>query len=231
MAMSTEELESLVRGHLPDDFLKRALRSVFAAHKDSTDDANRLYARTEARDVVGYMRRASMEGNLRSVATMYSNMTADTVESPGSNKHHVEVRSGPVVLTESLVSYPCAMVDRSNFRTTLAEANTFTLFDLPTEDEPEEFESGEELFALLLHSKYRGATAEDNAKYGHLPGSAYIVCPSPEVRYYLCEINLFDLFPDVVATHLPNDWRDEAVVRYQYDARKSAWPNWRRTGS
>lgn len=221
MAMSNEGLERLVRENLPDPLLRRALRAVFASHKDSHELALSSYEQTEAENVVGFMRRASLEGNLRSVAQMTAGVEVETVHGPDSNWNHIEIRSGSVVLTGCSVPYPCHMADRSNFRDTLAEGNQPSFWDEPSSD-------ADELFVLLLHSKYRATSPDEAQRNGHLPGSAYLACPAPDFKSYLCELNLFDLFPDLVADLIPNSWDVEALVRYQYDARKAAWPRSRR---
>jgi len=220
MAMSTEDLQAMIRQDLSDAFLRRALRAVFAAHKDSHDLALASYQPTEANNVMGFMRRASLEGYLRDAALMSDGIDVETVHGPDSNWNHIEVRSGSLVLTECSVPYPCQMADRSNFRDTLAEGNQPGFWEEPS--------AAGEVLVLLVHSKYRASTLDDLQKNGHMPGSAYLACPSPNFKSYLCEINLFDLFPDLVASLIPNSWDEEALVRYQYNARKAAWPRSRR---
>src|SRR5579862_4909253 len=129
---------------------------------------------------------------MRDAADM-EGIQAEAVRSRMSNWNHTELRSGPVVLTASSVQSPCDLVEEADFRLTLARDNQGVLWpepmDEPSPDAP--------LYVLLLHSRSRWSW-EDQARYGHLPGSAYLAFPLPDLSGYAHDINLFDRFPHVV---------------------------------
>lgn len=227
MSMSQDEVGGLIRKHLPDEFLRRALRGLFVASEAAWSYATSEFEPTEAENVVGWLRRGRVEANLRGAAQLSLATTTTTVKGPDSNWNHVEVRSGPVVLTANAVPYPCSMVDQANFRDTLAEGNQGAL-DFGDRPEAPQITESKELYVLLLHSKYRGANPTDTRTHGHLPGSAHLVCPSPEFKTYLWEFNLFDAFAEVVAQFVPNSWDEEAKVNYLIRSRKTAWQSTKR---
>src|SRR5260370_8854796 len=111
---------------------------------------------------------------------------------PSSSWNHTELQSGPVVITASTVQSPCDLVEEAEFRSTLALSNQGVLWPEPG-DEPDP----DALYAILLHSRSRFPSGEQ-ARNGHLPRSAYLVFPFPDLSGYAHEINLFDRFPGVV---------------------------------
>ncbi len=221
MPTSTDALGRLIRRQLPDAFLRRALQAVFVAHNDAWTYTSSAFAPSEAANVVGFIRRAHLEANLRAVAELVPGFAVETVNGPDSNWNHVEVHNDPVVLTANSVPYPCGMVDPANFRETLAEGNQLSFWD--DDARPQ----AAELFVVLLHSKYRGPDGAGDRSHAHLPGSAYIACPSPGFKSYLWELNLFDAYPGVVQQYIPNSWDQEARVHYHNRSRKSTWQAYR----
>lgn len=214
--MTGRELEQAAFAHIPEAFFRRLLRAVFTAHRVAYEECRSSFAQTEAKNLLPYYRRAKLEGYMRDAADMEPRVTSSEPVLGEGAWYHTELRGGPVVLTASSVPTPCAMVERAEFRETLARDNALRLWhepgDLPPEDAP--------LYLLLLHSKSRWITGDEWREYGHLPGSAYLAFPSPTLDFYAHEIDLFGLFPDVVAAHVPQSWDAEAVVRYVESARK-----------
>jgi hypothetical protein len=137
-------------------------------------------------------------------------LRATVSKAVNSNWNHTEVRGGPVILTENSVQTPCALVEKAEFRMTLAQSSQLGLWEEPRPD-------GTPLWVVLLHSKYDG---DDPSKYGHLPGSAYLAFPAPDLESYVHEIDLFERYPDIVRSHLPKEWDQQAEVRYFHRARK-----------
>lgn len=215
--MDIVELEEMTSTYLPNGFLKAALRSVFTGHEVSHEYVRGEFAAEEADNLLPYYRRAKIEGYLRDAAQR-SGLDARVLKSPGSGWWHTEVRSGPVILTASAVQAPCGLVDPSEFRLSLAEPNPEYLWeepgDVPAGDLP--------LYALLLHSRSQWVKASDRRRYGMLPGSAYLAFPSSGLESYLHSINLFERFPDVVESFMPQEWDSEARVRYVANARRIA---------
>lgn len=216
--MTEAELEALTIRHLPEQLLRALVRSVFLAHKRVWDDCSRQFAETEAENVRPFYRRALLEGLIRGVAARYEGVTTEVVKAPQSNWNHTELRSGPIALTANSVPTPCAMVERAEFRLGLASSNQLRfegLIDPPPPDAP--------LFVLLLHSKSIWDDPEDVQRFGHLPGSAYLAYPAPDLRSYVHQINLFKMFPSIVSEALPVEWDEQAHVRFMYRASRAAW--------
>jgi hypothetical protein len=213
--MTTQELEEALFRHLPLDYARRMTQAVFLAHRVSWEDCAARFAETEAENLRPYEKRAKIEGYLRDIADLFAGVTAEVVKAEGSNWNHTEVRAGPVVLTANSVQTPCAPVDRAEFRMTLARDAQGVLFP------DERLTDSSPLYVLLLHSKSKWESVDERRKFGHLPGSAYLAFPSADLSRYIHEINLFDLFPDVVAAQLPEEWDEEAQVTYTRRARKT----------
>jgi hypothetical protein len=210
-----DELEAILFHHMTPKFFERLLRAVFAAHKVSAEECAANFKPPETDNILGLYRRAKFEGFMRDAAAM-EGVAAPVVRSRMSAWNHTEVRSGPVVLTANSVQSPCDVVEESEFRVTLARDNQGVLWpepgDAPDPDAP--------LYVLLLHSKSRWPQ-KDRARYGHLPGSAYLAFPLPDLSGYAHDINLFDRFPHVVDSLLPQEWDQEAKVRYLLNTRKA----------
>lgn len=213
--MDVRELAAMTEQYVPVEFQRRALQGVFTAHQVSAEFVRAEFAPSEAVNLLPYYRRAKLEGYLRDAAER-SGIAAKAMKSPGSGWFHSEVRNGPVVLTASTVQTPCGPVDPSEFRISLAEDNPLYLWeepgDVPTEEPP--------LYILLLHSRSIWRTAEEEQRYGGLPGSAFLAFPAAGLETYLHTINLFEAFPDIVESYMPQEWDTEAKVRYVHNARR-----------
>lgn len=210
------ELEALTFLQMPEVFFRKALAAVYGAHETAWRVCYNNHADSEADDLVPIERRARLEGNLRAVAELVPGVTASTVYGRRGGCNHVEVRSGPIILTSSAVPRPCDPVRWANFRDTLARNSQGVLFggDEPAKDAP--------LYVLLLHSHYLCADRDEQRKNGYLPGSVYLAWPAPD-RTYVHTLNLFDKFPDVVEANTPRDWSAAARVSYIYRSRRVAY--------
>lgn len=213
--MTGDEIERLAFQYVPEAFFRRALQAVYAARRLAWDDCRSRFADTEAANARPYVTRAMLEGSLRDAAGLTPGLVATVLKAEKGGWFHTEVRGGPVVLTQSSVSSPCALVDMSEFRRTLARSNQGVLWREPDDD------TGP-LYALLLHSRYQWTDKEDRERHGHLAGSAYVAFPAADLDEYIHVINLFERFPDVVAANMPEDWDREAQVRYLDRARRAA---------
>jgi hypothetical protein len=209
-----DELEEVLFRHMPPRVFERLLRAVFGAHRVAAEECAANYKEPEADNILGFCRRAKLEGFMRDAADM-EGIASSVVRSRLSNWNHTELRSGPVVLTASSVQGPCDPVEEAEFRSTLARSNQGVLWPEP-EDEPEPDAA---LYVILLHSKSR-LPREEQARHGYLPGSAYLGFPLPDLSGYAHDINLFDRFPHVVDSLLPQEWDKEAKIRYLLNARK-----------
>jgi hypothetical protein len=222
--VDASQCEDMFFEHVPEQFLQRTVRMVFASHKQAWDETKARFAATEADNLRGHYRRGIVEGGLREVADLHvdDGLTHRVVKAEGTNWNHTEILAGPVLITATTVQTPCGPVDKAEFRKGLAKSNTESLFEEPASLFEDDVLS-RHLFVMLLHSRYRSALPERQAKYAHLPGSAYLAFPAADLNSYLHEVNLFDRYPDIVASQLPQEWDEQAVVTFMHNARKSAW--------
>lgn len=215
--MTHAEIEELTFAHIPEAFFGRLLRAVFMAHQVASEDCQKAFAQTEAKNVAGLYRRGKLEGYMRDAADMAPGIDHQVVPGEGG-WNHTELRSGPVVLTASSVQSPCEMVEEADFRESLAHENPPRLWDEPDDLPPVDIP----LYALLLHSKSRWVSPDEQREFGHLPGSAYLAYPSPGLKFYVHEINLFERFPEIVAGLTPQAWNQDVLLRYIGNARRGA---------
>lgn len=219
--MTTSDLERLIVRHLPDDFLRRILHSVYAAHRVAWERCLAEHAEAEAVNLLPYEKRAKLEGYLRDIATLFPQMTARVVRADGSNWNHTEIASGPVVLTENAVQSPCALVEKAEFRARLALSNQGVLFDHPADTGEAALSSDPPLYVLLLHSRSRWDDPTEHKNFRHLPESVYLACPADDLESYLHAIDLIERFPDVVEKNVPQSWDSEARLRYMRRGRRN----------
>ena len=90
-----------------------------------------------------------------------------------SGWNHVELRAGPFIVTCNTVPTPAALVDKAEFRMTLAESNQLSLFDAPGEVEQHA------MYGMLLRSRSNSDDRDDRQRFAHLPGSGYLGLPAP----------------------------------------------------
>ncbi|MGH3400905.1 MAG: hypothetical protein ACRDRJ_00015 [Streptosporangiaceae bacterium] len=214
--MTGNDLEAMLFQHMPEKFIERLLRAVFAAHKVAAEECAANFKPAETENIAGLYRRAKLEGFMRDTAGLHPQVRASVVKSKRSNWNHTELSSGPINLTASSVPQPCDLVEEAEFRSTLARDNQLVLWPEPEDEAP----NGAPLYAILLHSKSR--SPQSQPQYRHLPGSAYIAFPLPDLSGYAHDIDLFEKFPQVVDSLLPQEWDNEAKVRYLYYTRKAA---------
>lgn len=215
--MTKTELEQFLFDHMPRDLIGRLLGGVFLAHEVSFRHCESEFEAFEAANLVGHYRRAKLEGYLRDAAAMVAGVSATAVKDDQGPWFHTELRSGPVLLSAKTVQTPCALVERAEFRLTRARGNRQLRLwrdpqDMPAADAP--------LYVLLLHTASEWDTAQEYKQYGHLPGSAFLAFPSADLDCYVHALNLFETFPAVVASRLPQEWNDEATVQYLHRARQ-----------
>jgi hypothetical protein len=206
--MNIPEIERLVKDHSPDKFLTSAIRSVFEARGASHRHCMAEFTETEYTNVAPYHLRGKAEALVRDVAELDARFEIKVVNSSGWN--HTEITSGPIRLTVHAVEHPCAMVDRAEYRESLAESQD-SFFA------PEGMIRGAKLYALLLHGPYRGRDRQDRYQHRSLPGSIYLAFPETALKKYAHRIDLFERFPELVDSLLPKEWDTQArlVFRWQ----------------
>lgn len=217
MRVDPADLERLTLENFPDPFLKALLESAFVARRAALEMCRQNFADPETENVLGLNVRGKLEQLLRATAERHG-LEATVLKEPGQPWYHTEVRGGPLVLTAATVRSPGGMVDPSDYRRGLAESNQLR-FDLGEAADPP---GDSPLYVLFTHS--RSHWLPDAAlKYAHLPGSAYLAYPTADLQSYVHVINLMDRYPDVVRKHVPQDWTEEAVLKYLVQTRRSAF--------
>lgn len=214
--MAHADLSALISTHLPDDLLKRALRAIFQAKKVAYDRcAADFLSPKDADNVRPFYARGKVQELLREIADQVPGCEGKTVQSEGSFWNHTEITSGPMILTAHAVQNPCGLVEGSDYQLSLA-SDQDALFgtDEPSEDA--------RLYALLLHSPFRGRNDAEHREFAYLPGSVYVAFPAPGIKYYVHHINLFEKFPDVVDRLMPNQWDEAAQAHYKWFASQRA---------
>ncbi len=215
--MTGDELERLTFRHMPESMFEGLLRSTFVAHATTVDEVAAAFDETERSNVAPYYRRGKLEGLMRGVAALQDGVSARIVRTKGGWKH-TQLWSGPVVLTANTTQTPCGRVEPSEARISLAQDAQGLLWpepgDEPSEDAP--------LYAMLLHSRSYWNSADERQRFGHLPGSAYLAYPAPDWSGYVHRVDLFEKFPAVVASYLPQDMPDEIKLRYIHASRHTA---------
>jgi len=209
--MDIVALNETIHSHLPDEFLTAAVKSVFLARQLANDYCKAEFAAPEVQNVSPFVCRGKVEGLLRDAAERVPGFTASVVKTSGWN--HSEIKSGPFTLTAHAVDYPCAMVDGAQYRKSLAESQ-------PSFFDPADMIPGAKLYALLVHSPFRGRNAKERAQYAHLPGSVYLVFPEAAVKKYAHRIDLYEKFPTLIESLLPKEWDSEAHLIYRWQAKQ-----------
>lgn len=209
--MDIPEIERLVGQYLPEKFLMAAIQAVFLARKESHEHCIGEFAETEYTNVAPYYLRGKTEALIRDAAVLNPGFTTEVVKVSGWG--HTEITSGPITLTTHAVEGPCAMVDRAEYRESLAESQG-SFFD------PADMEPRAKLYALLLHGPYRGQNGKDRRQHRYLVGSVYLGFPEFASRTYAHAINLFERYPDVVGSQLPKEWDDKARLVYRWQAKQ-----------
>ncbi|MCE9621233.1 MAG: hypothetical protein K8R99_02690 [Actinomycetia bacterium] len=205
--MTSDEIAGLVFAAFPKQYRRKLLQGSFAGHRDADRLAYATFADTEAENVVGTIRRGYVESNMRGAAELVSGLTTHVQRIPGTGWNYSEVRSERAVMVAKSVATPGGMIDKADYRDTLAQSNQLGFW----EEEP----SAAGLFVVLVHSRYAAVVERYASDERGLLGSAYLVCPTPGCDHYVWEWNLGKEFPEVVRASVPNTWDEEAVLRYE----------------
>jgi hypothetical protein len=208
--MDILELNQAVEAYLPDDFLTAAVRSAFLARKLAHGICRSEFEQTEVVNVEPFFVRGKMDALLRDVAEREPGFSSQVVQCSGWN--HTEIAAGPFTLTPHAVDYPCGLVHNAEYRRALAESQGSLI--------SADVIPGAKLYALLLHSPFRGRSAKEKFQYGYLPGSVYLAFPEAGLKRYAHQINLFEKFPGLVDSLLPREWDSKARLNYRWQARQ-----------
>lgn len=209
--MDIPALEKAANAHLPEQFLKAAIKSIFLAREMAHEQCRAEFDDTETTNVEPYYVRGKVESLLRDAAKRNKGLVTEVVKSSGWN--HTEITAGPIVLTAHSVENPCAMVHDAKYRKSLAESQASFL-------DPADHIPGARLYALLIHSPFNPIPGGGKKEYGYLPGSIYLAFPEAALKKYAHAINLYDKFPELVESLLPKEWDDKARLHYRWRAKQ-----------
>lgn len=211
--MDVVDLNRVLDEHMPKEFLKAALQSIFLAVRQSDEHCRGEFKVATKTNVANYYCRGKVQDLLYDIAERLPGFTASTKNASGWR--HTEIAYHPFTITAHAVDYPCAVVDEAQYRKTLAESQT-SLFG------PDDLLPDAKLYALVTYSPYRGKNKEDTAQYAYLPGSIYLAFPEAAKRGYAHSIDLFEMFPELVDRELPKEWDTEARLVYRWRAKQKA---------
>ena len=216
IALAHADLSAMIDTHLSDDLLRRALRAVFQAKKVAHERcAAEFHSPSDAENVRPFYARGKLQELMREIVTPVPGVVAKTVKSDGGFWNHTEIVSGPVIMTAHSVQAPCGLVEGTDYQLSLARKQD-ALFG---EDQASE---NARLYALLLHSPFRGRNDVEQREFAFMPGSVYLAFPAPDIKHYGHRIDLFAKFPDVVERLMPNEWDQSARVHYKGAATQRA---------
>lgn len=201
MQIDPEELERLTLEHFSEAFIRASVECVFIAREAGNMIGMGEFAAPEAENVRGLNVRAKLEGLLRTTAARFG-LEATVIRAPGQAWWHTEIKGGPIVLTAAAVQYPAALVRPCDYRRGLAESNQMTLW------EPENATTDSPIYTILTHSP------NPDKDHPELPGSVYLVYPAADLDGYVHSINLIEEHEDVAMQRVPDEWDQEARLRY-----------------
>lgn len=209
--MDIVDIDRAVGTHLPDEWLKSIMKSVFLAKKLAHDHCKVEFQEDTAVNVNSFYCRGKVEDLLRGAAELLPGACISTVTASGWR--HTEVSHGPFTMTAHMVNYPCAMVYDAEYRRALAESQ-------PSLINPEAVMPDAKLYGLFVYSSYRGRDKRETTQYGYLPGSIYLAFPEAAMKKYAHKINLFEKYPSVLDDLLPKEWDSEARLTYKWQAKQ-----------
>jgi hypothetical protein len=192
-SIAPDQIREFFLRAVPREMLAAYLRATLQCYKDASAFCYEKYAREQAKDLSGHMRRAEIEKELLGVAERFKEYaSAKTLMFKHLTGSYVEITSGQIKLTQSSVNSPNDLPRLATFRETLAGRSQYVLFS----DSNEESEQVPEfLYCLLLH----GVADKPNSKREKC-AFARIRFPDNEyLRYVGDTIDLFKMFPEIVA--------------------------------
>jgi len=215
--MDPVDLDRAVADHLPEEWLKAVVKSIFLAKRLSHDHCKAEFSATAAINVSNFYERGKVQDLLYGSAELMPGFGAEFKDASGWK--HAKITAGPFTITAHPVASPCALVDDAEYRRTLAESQP-SLYD------PADMIPGAKLYGLIVHSPYRGRSTREAAEYAYVPGSIYLAFPEAALKSYAHQINLFEKFPELIENLLPQEWDKRARVIYRWQAQQiQARPN------
>lgn len=202
MTQSSSDLVGFFWNHVPRQYLERVLRALFDCYEAADERCQTDFARSEAVNLRPFYRRALIEGQLREIATSFSQIEATARRSPAGPWYHSLVICGQVAMTQNAVGCPDEIVRSSLFRQMYAgRDNQRYLFP---ELAPAELPSVPMLYGILIHGQFDQSPI--------FPGFAVIRFPAPDLQNYLPgRIDLFQEFPEVVRSRTEGLFENQGI--------------------
>ena len=200
-----QKYDRLYDQSMPADLGQELVR-ILAKHFDETPDfVESHWQAPEAHDLRGYVRRAYIQQDVRSVANRWApRVTASFEKTERGGSHYTVVTAGRLVMTASWIEAPWAMPRAAEFRRQNAE--TRQLSWLRQDETP----SDNDVYAILV---YGGM--------GRRLMFANIAFPDQACEGWLHSISLRDKYPDTWREIYPEPARprDPAPMLLRQDAR------------
>jgi len=183
--------EQVLRDDLPSKLQQALLRAIFDNYKGACAACFSEYESEQARTLNGHVRYASIERELLGIGKRFRDTAVEAEFYKNGTGAFVKLTCGRVILTQSAVQHPQAIIRSAEFRKSLAGNPQLSLnFGQETVEE----EPGIYLYAILLHGK--------DAKERSRPAFAQIVVPSADCSSYVARIDLFRAFPSIVNQYI-----------------------------
>jgi|SRR5208283_5151599 len=137
-----------IRNEMPATFFNLFIDAVFRIYRETYNEVFNSYDFPEAIDLLPYVRRAKIEGELRRIAQGYGELDAVYEKNTAQNSWHTMLYSKTkgVALTISATKGPREMVRDARFRETLAKTNQLKLFYSSQNDI-----GGTSLYGIIIH--------------------------------------------------------------------------------
>ena len=189
----------LVEKQVPNEFLRELVFSLAPAYRDAHERAFADYERSEAVNVLPFMRRANVEKAFRTAAVKHG-LKASTEQSSGGWNYTL-VQAGDLLITQAAAPNEYHVVHQALYRLTLAKNNWMLDRQLHMYlcEEPQKVDS---FYAIFLHGKQE----DDPSK----PAFAHLVFPDVNCRNYVEYINLLSLC-DIKGNGWLNTIPEEAI--------------------
>jgi len=186
MARAGSEITSRFGQSVSNSLLSAILNIIYDAYKSAHDECEHAFDKNELKNILPHYRWAKINTLLRGLSeSLGVSVTAELNKS--RNSYHALLVAGGVRMTPSAIENRNDLPREALFRETYAEDNQLSMFDdnAPRNDDAP-------LYGLILHAP------SSNHKE---PRFVDIAFPDSEYKRYVgIKINLFQLFPETVAS-------------------------------
>jgi|SRR5882762_2304226 len=187
MNFTEQEYLALLRESLPGKFLKALLNSVFVAHQAAADHLRSAFEVPERHNLSGHVRRAKLNEEIKGLGDRHGVDVAWRPYGRGSG-YYLLVSRGRIALIVCVLRSRRCMVRDAEYRKLLARYNDnaqqkFSFMPPSATDE------GSKHLCILIHGRRKGKNQ---------PAFADIAFPHKSFEQWICRLNLFQEFPELV---------------------------------